>query len=54
MKGRIAPVALHVGERATYLNLWPLLGYSAAMGVLFLAAGVVVFRRSEHLFTEVM
>jgi ABC-type polysaccharide/polyol phosphate export permease len=54
MKGRIAPVALHVGERATYLNLWPYLGYSAAMGVVFLALGAVVFRRSEHLFTEVM
>jgi ABC-type polysaccharide/polyol phosphate export permease len=54
LKGRVLPVALHVGERTTYLNLWPLLGYSAAAGVLFLAAGVLVFRRSEHLFTEVM
>jgi ABC-type polysaccharide/polyol phosphate export permease len=52
--GRITPLVIHQGTQVIELNLWFYLAYSAAVGVVLLGAGVGVFRRSEHLFTEVM
>lgn len=35
-------------------HLWPFLGYSTIIAVVLMVIGTVVFRRTEHLFAEVM
>ncbi len=47
----IAGIVIHGGVAPT---MWPWLAYSAAVAVVLMAAGMIVFRKTEHLFAEVM